>query len=182
MGSRASYAEFSGRLERLNDRRILAAWIGIWLGCGVIAAVAIGLLDHSNQADLHRLDRYGVVVQARVTGTRPRDHNTVVYSYEVGGRTYADGSFAHPPNPEARELSVGDRIHVVYDARDPSVSCACNPRDEAKASQWWRRLIAGLFLGSLVSLVIVLNLEPRLTRLLDGLAGQRHPGDSYAGQ
>ncbi|MDQ1674794.1 MAG: hypothetical protein QOC98_3356 [Frankiaceae bacterium] len=117
-----------------------------------------------------------------MTGTRPRDHNTVVYSYEVGGRTYADGSFAHPPNPEARELSVGDRIHVVYDARDPSVSCACNPRDEAKASQWWRRLIAGLFLGSLVSLVIVLNLEPRLTRLLDGLAGQRHPGDSYAGQ
>jgi hypothetical protein len=137
-------------------------YIPVWIVCGVIAAVLVSVLDHSNQVIYSRLVKHGVVVKAIVTGTEPSNHNTVFYSFTANGRTFESGDFSDPPNPDASKLKPGDRIHVVYDARDPNVSCACDPHQPAAASAWWRRLIAGLFLASLIAGVLTLNIQRRL--------------------
>jgi len=78
--------------------------------------------------------------------------------------TFESGGSSGPPNRDASKLKPGDRIHAVYDAQDPTVSCACDPRQLASSSVWWRRLIGGLFLGSIVAAVLTLNIERRLDR------------------
>ncbi len=144
--------------RRLSGVRLGVAFLLIWLGCGVIGALLISAMDHSNQALYSRLEHHGVAVNAVVTGTQPSNHNTVFYSFVADGRTYSSSDVSWPPNPEASQLAVGDKVYVVYDARDPNVSCACDPRAAAVPAQWWRRLIAGLFLGSIIAVVITRRL------------------------
>jgi hypothetical protein len=64
-------------------------------------------------------------------------------------------------NPDRDQLATGDQLDVVYDANDPSVSCACDPRQLAQAAQWWRRLIAGLFVGAVIALIITRAIQRR---------------------
>lgn len=137
-------------------------FIPLWVVCGLIAAVLISVMDHSNQVFYSRLIERGVVVDARVTRTEPSEHDTVYYSFPADGKTFESASPADSPNPEASQLKSGDRLRVVYDARDPHASCACDPRQLAAPSAWWRRLIAGLFLGSIVAVVLAMSLQRRL--------------------
>jgi hypothetical protein len=136
--------------------------IPVWIACGVAGAVLLSVLDSSNQTLYSRLEKHGVVVAAIVTSTEPSNHNTVYYSFTARGKRYASGDRASPPNPDASKLAPGDHVHVVYDVRDPNYSCACDPRGSAKPSAWWRRLLGGLFLGSIVSVVITLNIQRML--------------------
>jgi hypothetical protein len=96
-----------------------SVFIPVWIVCGLIAAVLISVADHSNQVIYSRLVRQGVVVHATVTRTEPSNHGAVFYSFVADGRTFESGAASNRPNPDASELKPGDRIHVVYDARDP---------------------------------------------------------------
>jgi hypothetical protein len=141
-----------------------SVFIPVWIVCGLIAAVLISVADHSNQVIYSRLVGHGVVVHATVTRTEPSNHGAVFYSFVADGRTFESGAASNRPNPDASKLKPGDRIPVVYDARDPNVSCACDPRELAASSVWWRRIIGGLFLGSIVALVLTVNIQRRLDR------------------
>jgi hypothetical protein len=99
-----------------------------------------------------------------VTRTEPSNHGIVYYRFDADDRTHFSAAPADSPNPLVEEIKPGDHLHVVYDSRDPEYSCACDPRELAKASTWWRRLIAGLFLAAIVSLGIAASIKRALDR------------------
>ena len=135
-------------------------FVPTWIVCGTISALIIFVGEQSNDAFYSRLEKHRVVVKATVTRTEPSNHNTVFYSFTAGGKTFASSSGDDPPNPLA--LKPGERIHVVYDAGNPSYSCACDPRAETASSVWWRVLLSGLFLGSIVAVVLTVVIQRRL--------------------
>jgi hypothetical protein len=143
----------------VRDVPIAVVFLALWLTTGSIAALVSSAMDYSNQHVYQRLHDYGVQTRATVTRTDPADHNGVEYTFTVGGRRYTGGWFSDPPNPPAGELSVGGPVIIVYDSRDPSISCACDPADSVKANDWWRRLLGGLFLSSVVSVVITVSVH-----------------------
>lgn len=130
--------------------RLLLSWL--------LTALAVGLfmfaVDRDEQRTAQALVDHGLVVTAVVTGTAPSDHNTVFYAFTVNGTRYATSDRSDAPNPEARDLRVGDPLHVVYDARDPNVSRAGDPRDTLKQGRPVSRVIIGLY-GGLVGPVVL---------------------------
>jgi len=156
--------EATTRGSRLTGARLGLVFVGVWLVCGAVGALMITALDYGNQKVYSQLEKHGVVVDAVVTGTEPNNHNTVFYSFLANGRRYSSGDRSWPPNPDASQLTVGGRVYVVYDRRDPSVSCACDPHKTARPLRWWRGFIAGLLLGSVAALVITLGIRRRIDR------------------
>lgn len=102
---------------------------GIWVVGGTALSLLYVALTFAQEADYAALDEHGIHTTATVTRTTPHQHNTVRYTFEVAGTTYSDGHFAHRPNPDAARLRVGDTIQIVYDARDPRRTCACDPHN-----------------------------------------------------
>jgi len=149
-----------GRVDRLRTHPVVLG-IAVWLLFGSVAAAVIWRLDSADRGLGSRLRGHGVTTLGTVTGTDPANHNTVFYSYVADGRTYRSGYFGDGPEGDAHHLTVGQRIHVVYDAEDPSSSCYCDVAMLAKSSDWWRALLAGLFLASIASVVVTLGLSRR---------------------
>ena len=50
---------------------------------------------------------------------------------------------------------------MVYDPMDPNVSCSCDVHEAAVAGEWWRQFLAGMFLGSVIAVVITAWLAKR---------------------
>jgi len=140
---------------------IWVVFVGVWLACGAVVSIAISALDHSNQKVYVQLEKRGVVIAATVTRTEPSHHNTVYYTFAVDGKTYNSADRAWPPNPEASRLVVGGSVYVVYDSRNPTISCACDPRAAANPNQGWRRSIVGLYGGSVIAAVITVGVYRR---------------------
>ncbi len=143
----------------------------VWIACGVACALLISVADSSNQAFYARLERSGVVVSAVVTRTEPSNHGIVGYRFVADGQTHFAAAPADSPNPAVEQIKPGDRLHVVYDARDPKYSCACDPSELTRASDWWRRLIGGLFLGAIVALVLSVSIKRTIDRRRAQVAG-----------
>jgi hypothetical protein len=133
----------------------------VWIVCAAAATVVLDVLDHSNQVLYARLVRHGAPTAATVTRTQPHNHSTVFYSFVVAGRTYSSADVSRAPNPEAANLRRGNRIRIVYDTRNPNVSCACDPHALRVGNQWWRRAIGALWVSSVIAVVITLNLRRR---------------------
>ncbi len=163
------------RRPGLHGVRLVLIFIGVWIVCGAFGALLLIGLDYRNQATYSQLEQHGVAVMARVTGTEPANHNTVLYSFVANGKTYSSGDRSELPNPYAGQLSVGDRVHVVYDRLNPTVSCACDPHRAAAPSRWWRRLLAGLYIGSVIAVVITLGIRRRREREGAGPNAPRRP-------
>lgn len=147
---------FRGR----SPRQVLIIALGIMFSNAVFFTGAGFAVDQSNQSQYSALAEFGVGTTATVTGTEPRNHNTVHYTFQVDGTTYATGSFARPPNPSAGELRVGDTIRIVYDPRNPEDSCACDPDDSVQRVNLVGAFLGGLVLGVLPA-AFVLSRRPR---------------------
>lgn len=142
------------------------AWFAItlltvWTVLTVLAATVMGALDWSNQQRYLALIHHGATISATVTRTDPADHNSVYYTFSTGGERYSSADSSEQPNPSAGALRVGQSLAVVYDVRNPNVSCACDPRDGARAGAWWRQLLGGAFVSSVVAVVITLGRRRR---------------------
>jgi hypothetical protein len=161
MTGEPTLGDSGNRRRRIPRFPIWMVFVGVWLACGAVASIAISALDHSNQKVYAQLERHGVVVAATVTRTDPSNHNTVYYTFTVDGQTYNSADRAWPPNPEASRLAVGGSVYVVYDSRNPTISCACDPHAAAIPNQWWRRSITGLYLGSVIAVVITISVYRR---------------------
>jgi hypothetical protein len=146
--TQATAAPRTGRLP------IGVIFLLVWLPLGVIGAVAISALDHSNQRVYRALNEHGVSTQATVTRTRPSDHDSVSYEFTVNGEQFTGSWTSDPPNPSASELSVGGPVFIVYNSEDPTTSCACDPRASASSNVWWRLALDGLFISSVWAVVI----------------------------
>lgn len=151
-------------LRSLPDDIRPSIFFPVWIVCGVACALLISIADSSNQALYTRLERHGVTVSAVVTRTEPSNHGIVYYRFAADGRTHSAADSADSPNPPVEQIKPGDRLHVVYDGRDPEYSCACDPRELAKASAWWRQLIGGLFLASIIALIIAASVKRAMDR------------------
>lgn len=122
---------FTGPSSPARPSRVKATlvFVGSWIVGGLAFSLLFFALTFSDEADYAALDEHGIHTTATVTRTEPQKHNTVYYTFEVAGTSYSDADLAHNPNPDAADLRVGDTIQIVYDARVPSRSCACDPHD-----------------------------------------------------
>lgn len=59
---------------------------------------------------------------------------TSYYTFMVNGKSYYTGGSVGGFNPPARELSEGSTVQIVYDPRDPKVSCTCDPSTLVQSS------------------------------------------------
>jgi hypothetical protein len=141
--------------------RPLALGLVVWLLLGIIATLLIWQLDSAERNLGSRLRDNGVEALATVTAAEPSNHNNVSYRYVVEGVTYNDTSLGHGPEGGAADLTIGQRIHIVYDSTNPEASCYCVVATLRKPSDWWRTLIAGLFLSFVLSAVLTLGLVRR---------------------
>ncbi len=142
-------------LDRLRAHPVVLG-IVIWLLLGGVVGTAIWARDRSLGS---KLRAHGVTTLATVTGIEPVNSNTVFYRYVVNGRIYDSGYFGDGPEGDARHLKVGQRIHVVYDTHDPSASCYCDVAILAKSADWWRSLLPGLFIASVVAVLIPIGIH-----------------------
>jgi hypothetical protein len=76
----------------------------------------------------YRLDDFGVETTGTVIRKEPREHWTVVFGYEVGGRQYTGrGSPETGSLPSMDEIRVGDPVRITYDPADPGRSRGWDP-------------------------------------------------------
>ncbi|KAA2254488.1 hypothetical protein F0L68_30370 [Solihabitans fulvus] len=119
----------TGSVRQRGDfaRDLVVAFVAAWV-LVTAALVDLHMTSHPSAVAEQALYEHGIHSEAVVTETEPENRNTVHYEFHAAGQTYARVGSADPPNPLARELSVGNRIRIVYDSRDPNQSCACEPR------------------------------------------------------
>jgi hypothetical protein len=135
--------------ERSTRLSIRGSHVAPRLGViAILASVGVGTvsfaLTSAQASELEGLARTGVRAAATVTRL-PAQHNSVEYIFKVGGSTYHGASFANPPNPSADQLAAGEEIQIVYQAGNPSDSCACTPAAEAPGQRLFPLVTAILF-------------------------------------
>lgn len=117
-----------------------ALWVLIVAFLGIPAYFAA----HHNLAFYSALSRHGSPGTATVTSTDPDNHNTVCYRYVLESRQYHACDVAE--DYEASQLSVGQSIGIVYDTRDPAVSCTCHNAKQQLASETVFATIMGVII------------------------------------
>lgn len=76
---------------------------------------------------LRALASQGIETQGVVLALEPSHHQTVRYSYRVGGVRYSGVALAAYSNPDFGSLTVGDPISLYYVATAPEVSGLGDP-------------------------------------------------------
>ena len=136
----------------------------LWIVLAALATPIIWGLRSGDRSLGTALRDHGVTALGTVTGTDPANHNTVFYRFTARGIVYSSGYFGDGPEGVASQLTVGQRIHVVYDSEDPQQSCYCDARTLTKAADLWRSTLAALFVTSVVSVVATISLTMRRTK------------------
>lgn len=135
-----------------------------WVMLSALATVFL-VLATAPQRNLHTtLSSHGRATTGTVSQSEPDNHDTISYTFVVGGRGYGETDAALPPNPDASHLHPGDHVHVVYDIRDPNLSCACDPRQLAQGDRFQVLLIAGLSIGAILAAGLMLRRARRRRR------------------
>ena len=118
-------------LRRLATFALL--FVGAYaLVAGAILGIGIAVDAGYSQTVTDLVDR-GVHWTGTVTSLQP--HNGVCYRYNVAGMSYAACHRASYPGEQTLDLAIGNSIDMYYDPTNPSVSCACDPKEEADSLQ-----------------------------------------------
>src|SRR5919199_4250187 len=104
--------------------RILIINVVVYL---VLVAGFAFLLRSERWGALNSLAQHGTAVNATVLAIEPENHNTLLYSYEVGGKTYWGRGQIEDANVSSRILHVGDRLQILYDPQNPERSVLGDP-------------------------------------------------------
>ena len=111
-----------------DERRLGRTVLVVWAVCAVAVAGAVYELSTASNWQGFRLHDHGVSVSATVVKLSPAQHNGLVYQFTAAdGQRYQVGGYADGREGDAAHLSVGQRITVVYDRRNPQTSCYCDP-------------------------------------------------------
>lgn len=111
--------------------------------------------------DAYRLEHDGVRTRGVVMRKEPRNHQTVRYAFQAGGRTYtASGPVSNRGVPPLASLSPGDSVLVTYVRGDPAISTTGEPESVARQFGGFVAMLGGMavFAGVVT--------EARRTRIL----------------
>lgn len=75
----------------------------------------------------YRLTRYGVAAEGSITTLEPYNHASVIYMYQVRGRTYTGGGHAGDIYADFDQLGRGQKVPVFYRPDKEGVSCLGDP-------------------------------------------------------
>jgi len=99
----------------------------------------------------------GVLVEGRVMGKEPENHQIVNYSFKVGDQTFEGIGHGGRGNPRFSELEIGQSVIVFYDPGNPKSSCMGYPEAHQRVElAGIVFLVAFLPLGPLTLAVIVM--------------------------
>jgi hypothetical protein len=122
--------------------RKLAPWVGIWLVLAAIFALVVGTLF---RRPYDELVSNGVVTEGLIRQKEPDNHQNVHYSYVVGSETYwGIGHGGQGAMPVFEKLQIGQKVLVVYDRRQPTLSCLGDPKQHLKSANFLTVLAAVL--------------------------------------
>ncbi|MFL6230830.1 MAG: DUF3592 domain-containing protein [Pyrinomonadaceae bacterium] len=123
----------------------------IWLALSVgFALFGVTVLDWRSY---HHLAQHGIRTYGQVTAKDPANHQSVRYSYVVGGTSYTGIGQAGEGNPEFDQLREGESVIVVYDPDKPELS------NMGDANSYVGGLNAGiLFLATVAPTIAVINM------------------------
>ncbi len=114
-------AEIELRRARVDRGRTAMAYAAV--GALVFSVVAVGI-GSLNVPEYWKLDRAGRLAAARVISVEPESHNSLRYSYTVGGSGYEGIGFI---GDAGRDPRPGAPITIHYASGEPSVSCLGDP-------------------------------------------------------
>jgi Protein of unknown function (DUF3592) len=114
-------------LYMTGKNRIVIIFIWILLAC-LFGFLGIKTLNWSEYC---HLAASAVKTTGRVIAKEPENHHFIVYSFDVGARSYSGKGNGGGENPEFEELQIGDPISVYYDPQNPNDSFLGNPREQA---------------------------------------------------
>ncbi len=99
-------------------------YVFAWLALAVAVIVGFGSF---NWLSYRRLALRGVRVGATVVELLPKDHNTMRYTYTVGGRSFTGKMQSRAPNPPLEQIQVTQSVVIYYDPEYPEISVAGDP-------------------------------------------------------
>jgi hypothetical protein len=105
----------------LRGKRLLLPWTICTLLAAVVAAILFEVPKY------YRLYTSGVAVTGRIIDLQPENHGSVIYAYQVGGRSYEGGGHAGDIHSHFDDLRVGQEVPVVFDPHKEEVSCLGEP-------------------------------------------------------
>ena len=126
---------------------------------GIVAAIALSIplgitLNEANQHAL--LQKTGQVTDGRVTKKHCENHGKLAYAYTVSGQTYKGFGTLH--GKSCHEVTVGDRIPIVYAAEKPQLS-------RSDSLEAWRSTIVGSYVALALVGLGALTVILRITRV-----------------
>ena len=95
----------------------------------VLAAIGILLARPFDWPRYRRLQERGVGAEGWVTALDSGRRPVIYYSYLAGERAYSGVWRSAYLAPEPGELSVGDRVIVIYLPEEPARSCLGDPKE-----------------------------------------------------
>jgi Protein of unknown function (DUF3592) len=97
---------------------VMAPFLFCSSGVFLFTANAMQLRSH------YRMATYPAIADAFITGKTPENHNHVTYRFEINGRTIKnEGAVGDAYDT----IAVGDKVRVIYDAKNPGVSVIFDP-------------------------------------------------------
>jgi hypothetical protein len=124
------------------------------LGFVGVAAVVGGLTASVNLFHYSALKKHGASSPGVVTETRCSHHNTVLYEFQVQGRTFQGSTSAGWLAPNCSVIHAGDRLQVTFLPADPSVNGG-GDFPSAYRNEVVSVLLAALGVPSLLTAVVV---------------------------
>jgi hypothetical protein len=118
----------SGSGDSMLRLTAVAKIVVLWLVGALDITIPIYRL---NMPHYQRLTR-GVRGIGVVTALEPGNHQTVLYKFDAGGKTYSGAGRAGFGNPGFGGLSVGQSVIIYYDSDDPNESCVGIPAELIK--------------------------------------------------
>jgi YD repeat-containing protein len=97
--------------------------MAVALAIGLFASTAVAVLSGQQYIEHRRLALHGQVAEGRLTAIRPKEHQTVRYTFHAAGRAYE--------GVDQGVGAVGDAVQVTYLPSDPTVSTLDDPAREA---------------------------------------------------
>ena len=104
----------------------------------------------------YALNNRGLTTEGEIVELQPTNHRSVVYRYQAGGENLTGSGRAGDIYREFDDLRIGQKVPVIYDPPEVSVSCLGDPRRQLNS-----RLRGTVFLSVMPSLAIVILLIRR---------------------
>lgn len=115
-------AQIELRRATVDRGRTAVAFAAV--GTLVFIGVAVGI-GSLNVPEYWKLDRAGELAAARITSVEPENHNSLRYTYTVGGALYEGiGSI---DNAGRAPIRPGGPVTIHYRPAEPAASCLGNP-------------------------------------------------------